>query len=139
MSSNKRKAADEDEEAGAIAPTGAFHPRFPDSDTTAVQDNYYANLYTKEIDFRSLSKQDAEFAAMYGPMAVSARLEVRPTLTMRHRLKGNGQLDFSDPAAVMQLTKTLLKLDFGLKIELPSDRLCPPVSRYHSTSKGAHS
>lgn len=27
----------------------------------------------------------------------------------------------------MQLTKTLLKLDFDLEIELPQDRLCPPV------------
>lgn len=27
----------------------------------------------------------------------------------------------------MQLTKTLLKLDFGLNVELPDDRLCPPV------------
>jgi len=26
-----------------------------------------------------------------------------------------------------QLTKTLLKLDFGLKLDLPDDRLCPPV------------
>jgi len=48
----------------------------------------------------------------------------------KDRLKSNGQLDFSDPAAVMQLTKTLLKLDFGLKIELPNDRLCPPVSKH---------
>ena len=45
------------------------------------------------------------------------------------RMKANGQLDFSDPAAIMQLTKTLLKLDFGLKIELPGDRLCPTVSK----------
>lgn len=27
----------------------------------------------------------------------------------------------------MQLTKTLLSLDFNLKLELPDDRLCPPV------------
>jgi 23S rRNA A1618 N6-methylase RlmF len=43
-------------------------------------------------------------------------------------LKSNGQLDFSNPESVQQLTKSLLKRDFGLKIELPPDRLCPPVS-----------
>lgn len=43
-------------------------------------------------------------------------------------LKRNGQLDFSDPKAVMQLTKSSLKLHFGLEMELPDDRLCPPVS-----------
>lgn len=44
------------------------------------------------------------------------------------RLKSNGQLDFSNPESVEQLTKSLLKRDFGLKIELSPDRLCPPVS-----------
>ncbi|OHW95266.1 23s rRNA (-n6)-methyltransferase [Colletotrichum incanum] len=43
-----------------------------------------------------------------------------------------GNLDFNDPAAVMQLTKTLLKIDFGLRIELPEDRLCPPVPNRHN-------
>lgn len=47
---------------------------------------------------------------------------------MRNRLKSNGQLDFSNPESVQQLTKSLLKRDFGLKISLPPDRLCPPVS-----------
>ncbi|RFU28455.1 hypothetical protein B7463_g7887, partial [Scytalidium lignicola] len=42
-------------------------------------------------------------------------------------LKSNGQVDFSNPASVQQLTKSLLKRDFGLKIDLPEDRLCPPV------------
>lgn len=43
-----------------------------------------------------------------------------------HSTKGR-ELDFNDPKSVMQLTKTLLKLDFGLEIELVDDRLCPPV------------
>lgn len=32
----------------------------------------------------------------------------------------------------MQLTKTLLKLDFGLRIDLPDNRLCPPVPNRHN-------
>ncbi|KAI9732277.1 MAG: hypothetical protein M1818_007596 [Claussenomyces sp. TS43310] len=42
-------------------------------------------------------------------------------------LKPNGQVDFSDPEAVRQLTKSLLRRDFGLQITLPPNRLCPPV------------
>lgn len=48
---------------------------------------------------------------------------------VKDSIKGRGRdLNFSDPNAVMQLTKTLLKVDFDLSIELPEDRLCPPVS-----------
>ncbi|KAB5523824.1 hypothetical protein GE09DRAFT_1152708 [Coniochaeta sp. 2T2.1] len=108
-STNLKRKAPNDEAVVASEPVG--QRAFPGSDLSAVKDSYYANLYTKEVDFRSLSKQDPEFAAV---------------------TKGNGQLDFSDPAAVMQLTKTLLKLDFGLKIELPHDRLCPPVPIRHN-------
>ncbi|ROV98093.1 hypothetical protein VMCG_06959 [Cytospora schulzeri] len=61
-------------------------------------DAYYRNLYSRDPDFRQLALQDAEFSAI---------------------LKPNYQLDFTDPAAVKQLTKTLLKIDFGLAIELP--------------------
>ena len=50
-----------------------------------------------------------------------------PELTVGPSTKGR-ELDFNDPKSVMQLTKTLLKLDFDLDIELPDDRLCPPVS-----------
>ncbi|KAI0012439.1 hypothetical protein F4779DRAFT_625957 [Xylariaceae sp. FL0662B] len=74
-------------------------------------DEYYRNLYAKELDFRALGSRDPEFAAL---------------------LDRDARLDFSDPASVMQLTKTLLKLDFGLQIELPADRLCPPVPNRHN-------
>ncbi|KAH8809134.1 hypothetical protein F5884DRAFT_858636 [Xylogone sp. PMI_703] len=63
-------------------------------------------LYDDGIDFEALATRDPDFAQV---------------------LKSNGQVDFSNPASVQQLTKSLLKRDFELKIELPDDRLCPPV------------
>ncbi|PHH49606.1 putative methyltransferase-like protein C27D7.08c [Ceratocystis fimbriata CBS 114723] len=36
------------------------------------------------------------------------------------------------PDAVMQLTTTLLSLDFGLRVELPQSRLCPMVHNRHN-------
>lgn len=64
------------------------------------------NIYKDDIDFAALALTDATFAKV---------------------LKSNGQLDFSNPESVQQLTKSLLKRDFGLNISLPPDRLCPPV------------
>ncbi|RMZ90422.1 hypothetical protein DV736_g2358, partial [Chaetothyriales sp. CBS 134916] len=58
------------------------------------------------IDFTSLALQYPAFA---------------------RKLKPNGQLDFSDPESVRQLTICLLDRDFGLTVTLPPDRLCPPV------------
>ncbi|POS87488.1 hypothetical protein EPUL_001351, partial [Erysiphe pulchra] len=63
------------------------------------------NIYQNGINFSTLALVDSEFARY---------------------LKPNGQLDFSDPNAVQQLTKSLLKRDFGLSVVLPQDRLCPP-------------
>ncbi|KAK0513586.1 hypothetical protein JMJ35_003950 [Cladonia borealis] len=64
------------------------------------------NIYKDELDFAVLALQSPPF---------------------NKYLKSNGQLDFSNPEAVQQLTKSLLERDFGLKLELPNDRLCPPV------------
>ncbi|KAL1964388.1 hypothetical protein VTN77DRAFT_6946 [Rasamsonia byssochlamydoides] len=64
------------------------------------------NIYKDEVDFKALALQSPEFA--------------------KH-LKPNDQLDFSNPDSVRQLTKSLLARDFGLKVDLPDDRLCPPV------------
>ncbi|KAJ5247815.1 hypothetical protein N7468_002798 [Penicillium chermesinum] len=63
-------------------------------------------LYKGGIDFKALALQSPEFA--------------------KH-LSSSQQLDFNDPEAVRQLTITLLRLDFGLEVKLPEDRLCPPV------------
>jgi 23S rRNA (adenine1618-N6)-methyltransferase len=59
------------------------------------------------IDFAALAIADADFAKIYAA--------------------GDGYIDFQDPETVQQLTKSVLKREFKLKIELPSDRLCPPV------------
>ncbi|AEO67248.1 uncharacterized protein THITE_2116145 [Thermothielavioides terrestris NRRL 8126] len=90
-------------------PNPGAQPRRPAPGVHA--DGYFRRLYSAEPDFKQLAKQDPRFAAV---------------------LQDNGQLDFSDPAATMQLTKTLLQIDFGLKLELPHDRLCPPVPNRHN-------
>ncbi|KAK9545548.1 hypothetical protein V6000_009962 [Aspergillus fumigatus] len=64
------------------------------------------NIYKDDVDFTTLALQSPAFAKYVKP---------------------NGQLDFSDPDAVRQLTKSLLKRDFNLNVEIPENRLCPPV------------
>ncbi|KAI7165866.1 siroheme synthase middle domains-like protein, partial [Hortaea werneckii] len=41
--------------------------------------------------------------------------------------KNKRWVDFQDPKVVKHLTNSLLKHDFGLELQLPDDRLCPPV------------
>ncbi|KAK7955762.1 uncharacterized protein PG986_004984 [Apiospora aurea] len=83
----------------------------PPAERGRRDDGYYEGLYTSELDFESLGKEDEDFGAL---------------------LTAGKHLDFTDPAAMMQFTKTLLKRDFGLQIELPDDRLCPPVPNRHN-------
>ncbi|TFK45312.1 S-adenosyl-L-methionine dependent methyltransferase [Heliocybe sulcata] len=40
---------------------------------------------------------------------------------------GNATIDFKDEASQRRLTEALLKRDFDLIIDIPDDRLCPPV------------
>ncbi|KAG5962390.1 hypothetical protein E4U57_007061 [Claviceps arundinis] len=75
-----------------------------------ARDRRFRGLYARPTDFKELARLDPEFAAV---------------------VKGR-DLDFRDPKSVMQLTKTLLRLDFGIKIHLPDDRLCPPVPNRHN-------
>ncbi|RYP37041.1 hypothetical protein DL767_003104 [Monosporascus sp. MG133] len=85
--------------------------RIPVSTVTASDDEYYRTLYTRELDFHALGERDRELASL---------------------LQGGSRLDFANPLAVMQLTKTLLRLHFGLLVDLPLDRLCPPVPNRHN-------
>ncbi|OAL62526.1 hypothetical protein A7C99_7112 [Trichophyton rubrum] len=64
------------------------------------------NIYRHKVDFTALALQDPAF---------------------KEFLSAKGRLDFSNPDAVRQLTVSLLRRDFGLDVELPDDRLCPPV------------
>ncbi|KAI1474337.1 hypothetical protein F4774DRAFT_414967 [Daldinia eschscholtzii] len=74
-------------------------------------DHYYKTLYTEELDFRVLGQHDPEFEAA---------------------LERGSHLNFNNPKSVMQLTKTLLKRDFDLTVDLPMDRLCPPIPNRHN-------
>ncbi|ROT41941.1 hypothetical protein SODALDRAFT_302930 [Sodiomyces alkalinus F11] len=100
---------------GHGAPSPTLPPRVPvrpqpPPEPGVKADGYYRQLYASEPDFRQLAREDAQFKAL---------------------LRG-GNLDFNEPEAVMQLTKTLLNAHFGLKVELPKDRLCPPVPNRHN-------
>ncbi|KAJ4289149.1 hypothetical protein N0V90_011491 [Kalmusia sp. IMI 367209] len=59
------------------------------------------------VNFKSLAEQDEDFKIVW--------------------LKYIGKLDFQDPSTIKILTKAILKVDFGLHLEIPDDRLCPPV------------
>lgn len=59
------------------------------------------------VDFKALAQRDEDFN----------------TIWQQH----SGKLDFQDPKTTITLTKALLKVDFGLQLEIPDDRLCPPV------------
>ncbi|KAI1157541.1 hypothetical protein F5B18DRAFT_665888 [Nemania serpens] len=74
-------------------------------------EDYFRSLYSTEPDFYRLGLKYPEFGAL---------------------LREGVHLDFTDPEAVMQLTKTLLHEDFGLRINLPLNRLCPPVPNRHN-------
>ncbi|KAF7525484.1 hypothetical protein G7054_g11077 [Neopestalotiopsis clavispora] len=74
-------------------------------------DEHYSNLYRGNTDFAAIAAKDER---------------------LQPYLKGDRHLDFTDPKAFMQLTKSLLKVDFGLTLELPDDRLCPPIPNRHN-------
>jgi 23S rRNA (adenine1618-N6)-methyltransferase len=59
------------------------------------------------VDFKALTKKDNDFKKLWQ--------------------KSQGHLDFQDPETVKALSKAILKADFGLQLELPDDRLCPPI------------
>jgi 23S rRNA (adenine1618-N6)-methyltransferase len=59
------------------------------------------------VDFKALTKKDAEFKLLWQ--------------------QSSGKLDFQDAATVKTLSKAILKTDFGLQLEVPDDRLCPPI------------
>ncbi|KAF8438770.1 ribosomal RNA large subunit methyltransferase F-like protein [Terfezia claveryi] len=65
------------------------------------------NIYRAGVDFAQLGKDCPQFA--------------------KYLVKGPSQIDFHDPDAVRELTTSLLKRDFNLTVDLPNDRLCPPV------------
>ncbi|RYP67567.1 hypothetical protein DL771_007179 [Monosporascus sp. 5C6A] len=108
--------ADENDESYSSAgakenPDACQASHVPASMVPASDDEYYRTLYTRELDFPALGEQDRELGSL---------------------LQGGSRLEFTNPLAVMQLTKTLLRLHFGLRVDLPLDRLCPPVPNRHN-------
>jgi 23S rRNA (adenine1618-N6)-methyltransferase len=59
------------------------------------------------VDFKALAKADKDFKQTW-----------QRTL---------GKLDFQDPETILALSKAILNVDFGLQLDVPADRLCPPI------------
>lgn len=59
------------------------------------------------IDFKLLARKDEDFKSIWQ--------------------KSSGHLNFQDPGTCQALTKAILKTKFGLQLDIPDDRLCPPV------------
>ena len=85
------------------------------------------NRYLKDpADFGQL----AEFRPSLKPYLIQKRRSSHPSSPAPSTAKKSSfdyTLDFSDPAAVRELTCAVLERDFGLKLELPLDRLVPTV------------
>jgi len=59
------------------------------------------------VDFEALAKKHAAFSVVWE--------------------QSSGHLDFHDPDTAQTLSKAILETDFGLDVEVPDDRLCPPI------------
>ncbi|KAK6212269.1 hypothetical protein LQW54_005400 [Pestalotiopsis sp. IQ-011] len=101
---------DEDAPAPKVG-RGSDATRLSGNDDLLRRDTHFSDLYRSEIDFAALAANDEK---------------------LQPYLKGDRHLDFADPGSVMQLTKTLLKVDFGLTLDMPEDKLCPPVPNRHN-------
>lgn len=80
------------------------------SHSSTQQSNQDRPLHALDVDFDDLAEHDPEWAVI-SKTAKEAKW-----------------LDFQDPKVIRQLTKSILKRNFNLTVELPDDRLCPPVS-----------
>jgi 23S rRNA (adenine1618-N6)-methyltransferase len=63
--------------------------------------------YYRTVDFEALAKKHDAFHAIWE--------------------KSSGHLDFQDPTTIQTLSQAILKTDFGLDVQVPDDRLCPPI------------
>ncbi|KAH8114957.1 hypothetical protein DFH11DRAFT_1508325 [Phellopilus nigrolimitatus] len=68
------------------------------------------NPYKTQIDFESLAES-------YAPLKPFLKKTAKEAVT----------IDFKEPDAQKRLTEALLARDFGLTLNLPKGRLCPPV------------
>lgn len=87
------------------------------------------NRYLKDpADFGEL----AEFRPSLKPYLIEKRRGAHlpspaPSSSAAKKSGFDYTLDFSDPAAVRELTCAVLERDFGLRLEIPLDRLVPTV------------
>ncbi|KAH7071859.1 hypothetical protein BKA63DRAFT_417755 [Paraphoma chrysanthemicola] len=59
------------------------------------------------VDFKALTKKDPDLKTLWQ--------------------KCSGKLDFQESETIKTLSRAILRADFGLQLDVPDDRLCPPI------------
>ena len=68
------------------------------------------NIYRNRPDYLKMAKEYRQFGQF-----------------VKCDLSGRPNINYNDPNALRELTKTLLKKDFGLEVDIPDNRLIPTV------------
>jgi 23S rRNA (adenine1618-N6)-methyltransferase len=107
------------------------------------------NIYKNGIDFTTLALQSPEFAKQWASFTwdwqIGSLVNKLSVWKARTSLTSAILNPFSKPTTSeygpnseakprRQLAKSLLQRDFGLSLELPPDRLCPPVRRFEQAN-----
>jgi 23S rRNA (adenine1618-N6)-methyltransferase len=83
--------------------------------------------YAQDVDFDDLAERDPDWVAICKATKESKWIDFQDPRVLLYVSRRPEYVMALNSHLDRQLTKSLLKCDFGLSLDLPDDRLCPPV------------